>query len=93
MSTRPLSSRNWFGKASAGLMCGFALALGLCGLFWHYGPDGILGGSGKLQFVMWMMAPIWSLIFSFCFLFRSGLRAWAWLGGASLAALAPLVLG
>jgi len=86
-----LTSRNWFGKASAGLVCGFALALGLSGLFWLYGPQ---GGpvSGRLQFSMWLMGPLWALIFSFCFLFRDGLRAWAWLGAAALISLAPLFL-
>lgn len=93
MNASPLTGRNWFGKASAGLVCGFLLALALSGLFSHYGPGGYPGESGKLQVTMWLMAPLWALVFSFCFLFRNGLRAWAWLGGATLLAFAPLLFG
>lgn len=91
MSRVPLTSRNWFGKASAGLICGFMLALALCGLFARFATGGL--GAGQLQFAMWLMAPIWSLIFSFCFFFRDGPRAWGWLGGAALLAYAPLLFG
>ncbi|MCJ2182069.1 hypothetical protein MTR62_05035 [Novosphingobium sp. 1949] len=75
-----LSSRNWLGKASAGLVLGFVLALGLAGLtYWAIGAgEGAL--STKAQFTMWLMAPVWALVLSFCFLFRSGPRAWAVLG-------------
>jgi hypothetical protein len=33
---------------------------------------------------MWMVPPIWLGVLSFCFLFRSGLSAWLWLGGANI---------
>jgi hypothetical protein len=46
----------------------------------------------KGQFVMWMMAPVWGLTLAFCFLFRSGLRAWLWLGGANLLVWSLLML-
>ncbi len=84
MSAFEYSSRNWLGKASAGTILGFALALGLSGLFAIVGPGGLHGGGGKLQFTMWMVSPIWVLILGFCFFFRSGWQAWLWLGGANL---------
>ena len=77
------SSRNWLGKASAGLILGFALALSLSGLWAWLGPGGLMHSSAKTQFNMWLMSPIWALVLSFCFLFRSGWRAWFWLGLAS----------
>lgn len=79
----PLSSRNWFGKASAGLIMGFVLALGLTGAFAWFGPGEVGYFSAQSQVTMWMMGPLWAGILSFCFLFRTGLRAWLWLGGAS----------
>lgn len=84
-----LTSRNWFGKASAGLVLGYGLAVALTGLFAWFGPGGY-GGDDKIQFNMWMMSPIWAGVLSFCFLFRDGLRAWLWLGLANLAAFAVL---
>lgn len=89
MST-PLSSRNWLGKSSAGLLLGFTLALGCAGLF-RLAVDVGDALSMKGQLVMWMMAPVWALTLAFCFLFRSGLRAWLWLGGANLAVWAVLI--
>ena len=85
-----LSSRNWLSKASAGLVLGFSLALGLCGAFVSFGP-GETGFSATGQFTMWLMAPLWASILSFCFLFRNGVRAWCWLGGLNLIVWALLV--
>jgi hypothetical protein len=81
--SRPLSSRDWFGKASAGLVMGFLLALGLAGLM-----RALLGLKEAFfslpgQFTMWAMSPVWSLVLSFCFMFRSGVRAWVALGAAN----------
>ena len=90
MSGFEYSSRHWLGKASAGLLLGLALALALSALFAIIGPDGLHGGSGKLQFTMWMVSPIWVLILGFCFLFRSGWAAWGWLGLANALAFALL---
>lgn len=77
--------RDIVSKSLAGLVLGFALALALVGLFARLGPQGLAGGN-KYQLVMWMIAPIWLSVLAFVFLFRSGLRAWLWLGGASLLA-------
>lgn len=81
----PLTSRDWFGKASAGLILGFAIALGVSGLlFWAMGvTEGYFSLRGQLT--MWIIAPIWCGILSFCFLFRSGMRAWLVLGAAAAA--------
>lgn len=77
--------RDILSKSLAGVFLGFALAIALAGLFAHLGPEG-LEGRNKYQLVMWLVAPIWLGVLSCVFLFRSGLRAWAWLGGASLLA-------
>lgn len=78
-----LTSRDWFGKASAGLVLGLIIALGVSGLL-----TALMGLKDTYfslpgQFTMWMMAPIWALILSFCFLFRSGTRAWICLGAVA----------
>ncbi|MAN73709.1 MAG: hypothetical protein CME84_06410 [Henriciella sp.] len=86
MSDRPFrySSRNWFGKASAGLILGFVIAIALSGVWAWAGPGGLMASSIKTQLNMWMVPPIWALILSLCFFFRSGVRAWAWLGLAAV---------
>jgi len=81
---RELTAKNWFGKASAGVILGFLLALGASGLFRTLAGIGESYFSTQGQFSMWMIAPIWVLILSFCFLFGSGGRAWAWLALANL---------
>ncbi|SFP26968.1 hypothetical protein [Qipengyuania nanhaisediminis] len=86
------SAKGWLGKASAGVILGFTLALGFTGLFVWLTPDGLMAGSGKTQFAMWLVAPIWCGIASFCFLFRSGIRAWLWLGGANIVVFALLAI-
>ncbi|HVH33614.1 MAG TPA: hypothetical protein VM847_05830 [Tahibacter sp.] len=93
-----LDSRHWFGKTCAGAVLGFGLALAVSGLFAWLGPGGVDAGSGKIQFTMWLMAPVWTAVLSFVFLFRDSLRAWIWLGAANVAAfgllwLAQSVLG
>lgn len=70
---------DWWLKTLAGLILGFTLALGLVGLFAWFGPGGI-DADTKVQFNMWMIAPIWLLILSFSFLFKTGLRAIGYLG-------------
>lgn len=83
--SQPLTSRNWFGKATAGFVLGLAIAVGVSGLLsWAFGiRDTYFSLPG--QFTMWMISPIWCGILSFCFLFRSGARAWAILGLATAA--------
>ncbi|MFI8666406.1 hypothetical protein ACIGGE_08225 [Qipengyuania sp. NPDC077410] len=75
-----LTSRDWFGKASAGLVLGLAIALGISGLLAEAMGLKDTYFSLQGQLTMWLMAPVWAMILSFCFLFRSGQRAWAVLG-------------
>lgn len=80
---KPLTSRDWFGKASAGLVLGFLLALACSGLFKLAAGLGDTFFSLQGQFAMWMISPIWGLILSFCFFFGSARRAWGWLALAN----------
>ena len=79
MSQPPLTAKNWFGKAAAGVILGLTLALGLSGLFRISGGVDEAFFSTRGQVGMWMMAPIWALTISFVFLVRTPLRAWGWL--------------
>jgi hypothetical protein len=73
---------DWWLKSSAGLILGLILGFGLSGLFMLWGPEVIT--SVKVQFTMWLVAPVWLLVLAFVFMFRTGLQAWLWLGGANL---------
>ena len=86
-----LQSHHWFGKSCAGVVLGFGLALSLSGLFAWWGPGGIEGGTGKLQFNMWLMAPVWGLVLGLVYLFRDSLRAWLWLGAANVLGFTALL--
>lgn len=92
MSKPALDSRHWIGKASAGLVLGFILAVGLSGLLqWAIGVgEGYFSAKGQLT--MWSISPVWCGILSFVFLFRSGARAWSVLGIAALAVWSALYL-
>lgn len=87
-----LSSRNWFGKASAGLIAGFAASLAITCIYSLLAGvrNAFLDAHGQLA--MWAIAPLWAGILSFCFLFRSGWRAWVWLGAVNVAAWGLLFL-
>lgn len=74
---------DWWTKSLAGLVLGFTLALGLVGLFAWFGPGGI-DADTKVQVNMWLIAPIWLLILSFSFLFKTGLRAFGYLGSLNI---------
>lgn len=85
-----LESHHWLGNSCAGVLLGVGLALALSGLFAWLGPGGIDAGGGKIQFNMWLMAPVWAGVLSFVFLFRDSRRAWLWLGAANAAAFGLL---
>ncbi|WP_319380874.1 hypothetical protein [Thiomicrorhabdus sp.] len=86
MSDRTVFRRDWLAKSLAGLFLGFALGLGLSGVFMALDNNILL--SIKAQLAMWIVTPVWLAVLSSVFLFRSGLRAWLWLGALNL-----LVLG
>ncbi len=74
--------RDWTSKTLAGVLLGLALALGASGLLSHFTQDIPL--TTRAQLVMWVVPPIWLGIAGCVYFFSSGLRAWAWLGGATL---------
>lgn len=77
-----LHSRDWLSKASAGLVLGYGMAMALTGLFAWFGAGTI--SPGKLQVSMWLVSPIWTLVLSLAFLFRTGPRAWMIMGLANI---------
>lgn len=87
-----LSSANWFGKASAGAIAGYLLTIAICGIFSRFGPLEVGFFSAQAQITMWLVAPVWALILSFCFMFQNGWRAWGWLGSANLLAWGILLV-
>ncbi len=79
--------KGWLGKTLAGTFCGLAIALVASGFFLL--PDTKYNTVfDKYQIAMWMVPPIWLAVLSFCYLFRDALRAWLWLGGASVVGFA-----
>lgn len=78
------SNKQWLAKLSAAVLLGFTLTIALTGLLMDFvfGPVAVFSIHG--QFLMWMIAPVWVAILSSCFIFRSGLRAWLYLGAANL---------
>ncbi|MFA5495925.1 MAG: hypothetical protein WC247_14240 [Porticoccaceae bacterium] len=92
LETRRAAIRpDWWSKTLAGVLAGFALAFALSGLFAFLTAGGP-AAPNKFQVTMWFVAPAWMAALSLCFLFRSGLRAWLWLGGANVVAWAALYL-
>ncbi|MCP5471938.1 MAG: hypothetical protein H7A18_07675 [Sinobacteraceae bacterium] len=85
-----LDSRHWFGKTSAGVLLGYTLSLALSGVIAGLTRGGFEGGSGKIQFIMWMVAPLWAGVLGFVFLFRDSRSAWLWLALANVAAFGLL---
>ncbi len=89
---------DWWSKSLAAILLGLLISYGVIGIFAWFGPDNLtetLSNERALwrtYFNMWMIAPIWLLIISFSFMFRSGLRAWLSLGAANLIVYSLLVL-
>ncbi|MDP5239639.1 hypothetical protein Q9Q94_08865 [Uliginosibacterium sp. 31-16] len=76
--------RDWFVKSLAGALLGLTLAFACSGLFALVASG--LAPSARAQLMMWLVVPVWLSVFSGCYFFTSGLRAWLWLGGANLLA-------
>lgn len=77
MTSTPFRA-DWISKSLAGIVLGFFAAMAICGLFFLLPLQ--IGRSGEAQLIMWLLGPIWLTILSTCFLFRTGARAWFWLG-------------
>ncbi|MDP0501034.1 MAG: hypothetical protein Q7P63_13145 [Verrucomicrobiota bacterium JB022] len=91
-SPAPLTPANWFGKVAAAVVLGFPLSVGLSGLLAYFGPGGVEAYAVD-QIAMWSVAFFWCPILAACFLFRDSLRAWLWLGGATVLTYALLFGG
>lgn len=81
-SKPPPIRRDWISKTLAGTLLGLALALGASGLFSHLNAGMPLSVRGQLA--MWMVPPVWLGTLGGVYFFASGLRAWLWLGGATV---------
>ncbi len=86
----PTIRRDWVSKTLAGTLLGAVLALEASAVLVRFGP--VLPLANTAQLGMWLTIPVWMGVLSLCFLFQSGLRAWAWLGGTSLAGALLLLL-
>ena len=91
MSNKNKIQPDWWLKSLTGLILGFAFALAMSGIFAWEGPDGI-AVPNKVQFNMWILAPIWMLMLSFVYLFKTGVRALLWYGSVCIAAYAVLYM-
>ncbi len=80
---------DWWSKTLGGAILGFSLALALSGLFAWLGPGG-LAAPNKVQFVMWLIAPLWMLVFSLVYLVPKGWQVVLGLTCANLAAYGAL---
>ncbi|MEI6894850.1 MAG: hypothetical protein V5789_09525 [Colwellia sp.] len=76
---------HWWSKTLAGIFLGLSLSYALVIIFAWYGPGGI-DAPAKVQFNMWIISPIWLLIFSFTYMFKTGLKAALYLLGANITA-------
>lgn len=81
---------DYWSKASAGAILGLGLALSLVGLYAYLGPGGIIAPGGRYATMRHFEAFVWIAVFGFCFLFRNGRAAWAWLSAANVIAFAAL---
>lgn len=75
----------WWSKTLAGVLLGLTLTYVLISMFAWYGYGGI-DAPAKVQFNMWMIAPIWLTILSMTYLFKTGVKAWLYLSLANLIA-------
>ncbi len=82
--------RDWLAKSLAGGLLGFSLAMGCSGLL--LAACASLPPGTRAQLAMWLVTPVWLGVLSSCYFFRSGLRAWLWLGGANLLVFGLLFL-
>ncbi|MCV6590274.1 MAG: hypothetical protein OIF57_14805 [Marinobacterium sp.] len=74
---------DWWQKSLVGLVGGYLLSVALVGVFAWAGPGGI-SAVGKVQFNMWLITPLWLLLFSLVYLIPTGKQALKWLLIANL---------
>jgi hypothetical protein len=86
----PPIRRDWLAKTLAGFLLGAVLALGCSGLFVQLNAAMPLAVRGQLA--MWMVPPVWLGVLGGSYFFASGVRAWLWLGGASVLVVGTLVV-
>lgn len=76
-------------KTFAGIVLGLPLSMALVAVaiwLWPHSSESVVIPMMVIFF------PLWIGIMAATFLFRSGVRAWAWLAAANLAAFAALFL-
>jgi len=76
---------DWWQKTLAGFVGGYLLAVALVGIYAWAGPGGI-DAPVKTQFNMWMITPLWMLMFSLVYLIPTGRQVMKWLLIANLVA-------
>lgn len=91
VAQKPKIEGHWIGKTTAGAICGFLVALASSGLLVRLAPSAGVDAA-KAETTMLTVPLVWTAIFSAAYLFRTGLRAWLWLGSASAATLALVAL-
>lgn len=74
---------HWWSKTLAGSILGLTLSYALVAIFAWYGPGGI-DAPTKVQFNMWLISPLWLLTLSLTYLFKTGLKAFIYLGAANI---------
>ncbi|GAB2506580.1 hypothetical protein GCM10027084_21370 [Pseudoxanthomonas sangjuensis] len=76
-------------RSLAAALLGLPLTVGLVGLIALLWP-----GRQEIVALPWLLMsfPVWIGAMSLAFAFRSGLRAWLWLGGATLLCFALIHL-
>jgi len=75
------SRTQWLWKTLIGVVLGLTLSFGLVGLFAWAGPDNLHSDLSserllwKSQMHMWMITPLWMLIVTFSYLFKTAKEA------------------
>lgn len=80
----------WWGKTAVGVFLGLLLSYGIVAFIVWFGPDNINQNLSnerllwKTQFNMWIVTPIWMLIVSFIYMFKTTKQAFIYLFSANL---------
>ncbi|HTU63203.1 MAG TPA: hypothetical protein VMF89_32305 [Polyangiales bacterium] len=82
--------RDWVSKTLAGALLGLTLAFACSAVFAHLAAG--LAPPLRAQLAMWLVMPVWLTVFSCVYLFRSGKRAWLWLGIVNIAVAGILAI-